>query len=203
MILPASKIGLFFGSFNPIHNGHTQLAEYILSHTDITEIWLVVSPCNPFKVHAELASEEQRLDMAELAIASMPAVKACDIEFNMPKPSYTVHTLQRISTLYPQNNFTLIIGEDNLRVFDRWKDAEKIADNYPLLVYPRQESGYTYPIPQFPDIHFANLQIVNAPLLPISSTEIRQMIAQKKDVSQWLHPDVERYIYTHGLYINN
>ncbi len=202
MMLPASNIGLFFGSFNPIHNGHTQLAEHILSHTDIAEIWLVVSPCNPFKVHAELAPEAHRFHMAKLAVAAMPAVKACDIEFDMPKPSYTIRTLQRISALHPQQNFTLVIGEDNLRTFDRWKDAEKIAENYQLLVYPRQESGCRPPAVQLPNIHFTDLQMIHAPLLPVSSTEIRQMIAQKKDVSQWLHPDVERYIHAHGLYIS-
>ncbi len=193
------KTGLFFGSFNPVHNGHTRLAEYILTHTDMAEIWFVVSPCNPFKVHAALAPEEHRLNMVKLAIASNAAIRACDVEFNMLKPSYTIHTLQRISALYPQNHFTLIIGEDNLLAFDRWKDARLIAQHYPVLVYPRQESGESIKAP-FPDMPFTDLQTIQAPLLPISSTRIRQLIAQKKDASQWLHPDVLHYIYAHGLY---
>lgn len=194
--MKTSSIGLFFGSFNPVHLGHVQLANYLLQHTDLDEIWFVVSPCNPLKqARTDLIDEHLRLKMINVAISQLPYMHSCDIEFALPRPSYTANTLRILSKKYPDKQFTLIIGSDNMAVFDKWREYRYILDNYNILVYPRIGNKCMNLIRKFPQMH-----IIEAPLLPISSTEIRRLIQQKKDASQWLHPDVLQLINRNHLY---
>ena len=131
------KVGIYGGSFNPIHFGHTGLATWVLENTDLDEVWLMVSPQNPLKQNRELLDEKERLHMARLAVAPYPMLKACDFEFILPRPSYTYHTLQALRKAYPDHEFSLIIGEDNWQCFDRWYRGEDIARETPIIVYPR------------------------------------------------------------------
>lgn len=190
------QIGLFFGSFNPIHLGHTQLAQTIYEQVGLDEIWFVVSPHNPLKDAAMLITEQQRLHMVELAIADMPHIKACDIEFSMPKPSYTINTLQSLQSKFPDTRFYLIIGTDNLSNFTKWKDYQTILADYSIITYPRQGDDIEKIRQQYPQVRF-----VEAPFLPISSTDIRNSISQHtKTAQQWLSPMVLNYIKDNNLY---
>ncbi len=189
------QVGLFFGSFNPIHLGHIQLADYIYSHSNLDEIWYVVSPRNPLKKTTELIDEKLRLEMINLCIADKKHLKASDIEFTLPKPSYTINTLNILSKQYPEIDFTLLMGSDNLLIFDKWKDYNAILERYTILAYPRK--GYEVPkIRKFPTIEI----LKEAPFFEISSTEIRQLLSAKKDVSMWLHPLVMDFIKKKKLY---
>jgi len=181
--------GLLFGSFNPIHLGHTALASYLLDHAGLDEIWFVVSPHNPLKEQSDLMDDDFRLQLVKLAIEENPAFKACDVEFFMPTPNYTITTLKRLNELYPQQQFALIIGADNLDAFPLWRDYKKLLENYSILVYPRK--GYDLDALQkvYPQV-----KAVEAPLFPISSTQIRQLLKEKKDASQWLHPSVYKLL---------
>ena len=191
------RIGIFGGSFNPIHLGHTALAAYICELGLVDEVWLMVSPQNPLKQDLTLLDEQERLAMARLAVAPYPTLKASDFEFTLPRPSYTYHTLQALRAAYPDYAFSLIIGEDNWQCFHRWYRGEDIARETPIIVYPRDAEG--------------RLQIISAmqesplssgegggrglpKLLPYSSTEVRSLIVQGKDASHMLHPDVAQYI---------
>lgn len=190
------QIGLFFGSFNPIHLGHTQLAQTIYEQVGLDEIWFVVSPHNPLKDASILITEQQRLHMVELAIADMPHIKACDIEFSMPKPSYTINTLQSLQSKFPDTRFYLIIGTDNLNNFTKWKDYQTILADYPIITYPRQGDDIKKIRQQYPQVRF-----VDAPFLPISSTDIRDSISQHTETAQqWLSPMVLNYIKDNNLY---
>lgn len=190
------QIGLFFGSFNPIHLGHTQLAQTIYEQVGLDEIWFVVSPHNPLKDASILITEQQRLHMVELAIADMPHIKACDIEFSMPKPSYTINTLQSLQSKFPDTRFYLIIGTDNLSNFTKWKDYQTILADYSIITYPRQGDDIKKIRQQYPQVRF-----VEAPFLPISSTDIRNSISQHTETAQqWLNPRVLNYIKENYLY---
>lgn len=186
--------GLLFGSFNPIHIGHLALANYMLEYTSLDEIWFMVSPHNPFKESNGLADEAKRLNMVELAIEAEPRFRACNLEFELPRPSYTINTLKKLSELYPSHRFTIIMGSDNLLSIDRWKDASTIITGYPILVYPRP--GY--------DVGFlpenSNIQIIKAPLLDISSTMIREGLAQGKELRFLLPAGIYNYIHKNRLY---
>ena len=190
-----ASVGLYFGSFNPIHLGHLQLAEYLTDNALVDEVWLVVSPCNPLKKQAELLDEHIRLQMVEMSIAHNPRLKASDVEFDLPVPSYTIDTLRFLSSNYPQHNFSLLIGSDNALLFDRWKDYRVISENYRVFVYPRRD----YDFNSVADI-YPQMQLLPTPYYDISSSEIRQALAQKKDVNQWLHPDVLKLIESKELY---
>ena len=190
------SIGLFFGSFNPIHLGHTNLAEYIFRFSGVDEIWYVISPKNPLKEHKELIDEHLRLKMINLATADKDYLQVSDVEFNMPVPSFTINTLKVLSEKYPEDDFILLIGSDNMQIFDQWKDYQSILEDYSVVVYPREG----YPYEDFEEIYPEMQVLEEAPLFEISSTEIRQMIAEKKDASQWLHPDVYQFILENGLY---
>ena len=181
------KIGLFFGSFNPIHLGHTALAEYILAHTDLEQIWLVLSPNNPLKDPGTLMPEELRYDLATVALRNHPDILPCDREFSLPKPSYTVNTLRALSEEHPEHRFTLIIGSDNMARFDRWREWEWIAANYPILVYPRQGDD----IPEL-QRRFPMMLVIDAPLLNVSATDIRQRLQQGLSTDTLLDPEVEK-----------
>ncbi len=193
--MPATKeIGLFFGSFNPIHHGHLVIANYFLSFAPLHEIWFVVSPQNPLKNKKILADEYHRLEMVNLAIGDFPPFKASDIEFSMPKPSYTIDTLVRLSEKYPNYNFSLMMGSDNLVSFHKWKNFEIIQRDYKLLVYPRKDSLLN------PFENQGNIKIINAPQMEISSTFIREAIKTKKDVRFFLPEKVFQYIQDCNLY---
>jgi nicotinate-nucleotide adenylyltransferase len=189
------RIGIYSGSFNPIHLGHQKLAEYLIDNQIVDEVWFVVSPCNPLKHQTDLLDEYIRLDMLMLVIHNQPKFKASDVEFVMPIPSYTIDTLHKLSSQFPDNQFQLIIGSDNALVFDKWKRPEKILEEYPVLVYPRREYDFAKVADLYPQ-----MQLLNTPYFDISSTQIREFIAQKKDVSQWLHPSVYQFIQENNLY---
>lgn len=169
------KVGIFGGSFNPIHTGHIALAKSLCQQAGLDEVWLMVSPMNPFKKEAtDLLTDKLRLEMAEQAIADEPKLKACDYEFHMPKPSYTWHTLQALSQDFPHVSFTLLIGGDNWASFDKWFHHEDILSHYPIVVYPRKGCD----IGKVP----SGVTMVETPLLNISSTEIRQRIKEGKSI---------------------
>ena len=189
---------LFFGSFNPVHTGHTQLAEYLINKGIADEVWFVVSPCNPLKNQADLLDEYIRLDMLILAIQHQPEFKACDIEFDLPVPSYSIDTLHALSAQYPDKQFTLMIGSDNALVFDQWKNPQQILTEYPVLVYPRRGYDFSEVAALYPQ-----MQLLKTPYFDISSTQIRAALAQKKDVTNWLHPTVLQYITENNLYTPN
>lgn len=169
-------IGLFFGSFNPIHNGHVGIARYLLEKELCEEVWFVVSPCNPFKVERFLLPEIDRLAIVNAAIREIPGMKACDVEFSMPKPSYTVDTLRVLFDRYPGRQFALIIGGDNVPDFPKWKDYCWIESHCSIFVYPRP--GMVTPVEGSTGMTF-----IDAPLFPLSATEIREMIQKGDDIS--------------------
>ena len=189
-----SKIGLFFGSFNPIHIGHTAIANYILEYSDLSEIWFIVTPQNPFKKDENLINEHFRLEMTKISIADDPRFKASDIEFNLPKPSFTINTLQELNRLYPSNIFVLLMGSDNIINLNKWKDADKIIGNYEIIVYPRQ--GYPISATDLPP----NTKIIDAPIMEISSTMIRNSLKAGKKLSYFLLSDVYKYVKMNDLY---
>lgn len=189
------KIGLFFGSFNPVHIGHLAIANVMAETAGIDQVWFVVSPQNPLKKAKGLAHEFDRLDMVEAAIFDNPKLKATNIEFDMPKPSYTVDTLAYLSDKYPKHSFSLIIGEDNLKSFPKWKNNEVILAQYGLYVYPRPNTGAS----QLKD--HTSVQWVKAPLFDISATFIRNLLQLNKSI-KYLVPDaVIEMIKSRKLYI--
>jgi len=190
------RIGIFSGSFNPIHLGHVGLGEYLIEKQLVDEVWFVVSPCNPLKNQSDLLDEYIRLDMVILAIGNHPRFKASDIEFTMPIPSYSIDTLHELTRLHPDCEFKLIIGSDNALVFDQWKDYRQLLDEYPVLVYPRTGYDFARVATVYPQ-----MQLLSSPLFDISSTQIREFIAAGSDVSAWLHPAVWRFISENKLYI--
>jgi len=189
------KIGLYFGSFNPIHIGHLKLANYLVDKQIIDEVWFVVSPRNPLKNQSELLDEYIRLDMLIVAIQNQPKFKVCDIEFTMSIPSYSIDTLHLLSSQFADYQFELIIGSDNALVFDQWKNHQQLLNEFPVLVYPRKGYDFAEIADKYPQ-----MQLLNTPIYDISSTQIRDSIAQKKDVSQWLHPSVYQFIIDNNLY---
>ena len=188
------RTGIFVGTFNPIHLGHLALANYLCEENWVDELWFLMTPQNPFKQEQTLLDNHLRMKMVEAAIADYPRFKASDFEFTLPRPSYTVTTLQKLSETYPDREFVLIIGADNWAAFDKWKSPEEILRNHRILVYPRP--GYEINPHELP----AQVKAVNTPLLEISSTFIRESIASGKDIRYFLHPEVYRFIKQHQLY---
>lgn len=185
------KIGLLFGSFNPIHIGHTALANYIVEYSDLEQIWFVVSPQNPFKTSEGLLPEEHRLNMVELAIGNDNRFKSCAVEFQMPKPSFTIDTLTLLSDKYPENEFVVLMGGDNIQHIERWKDYKNLLKTYEIWVYMRP--GYTFAS------EYTNVKKIEAPLLDISSTFIRDSYCSGSDVRHFLKADVHQYIEENKL----
>ena len=180
------KVGLFFGTFNPIHVGHLVVAGYMTEFTDLKEVWFVVSPQNPMKAEQNMLEENQRLALVNLAVGNHPKLKVNDIEFSLPKPSFSIDTLTHFSEKYPAHEFVLILGSDNLTTFNKWKNFERILERYSIYVYPR---------PGFSGGKLSShvkIKITSAPMLEISSTYIRDAIKNKKDV---------RYMLTESVYI--
>lgn len=192
------NVAIYAGSFNPIHLGHQKLAEYLIEAKLVDEVWFVVSPCNPLKNQAELIDEYCRLDMVVQAISGNDRLKASDVEFTMPIPSYTIDTLQQLSSLFHQYHFSLMIGSDNALIFNEWKDFNKILESYPVFVYPRAGFDFQTVAKKYPQ-----MQLLNTPLYDISSTEIRAMIKDNKDTSNWLNPSVLAYIRENHLYLKD
>ena len=178
----SKKIGLFFGSFNPVHIGHMIIANFMVEHSDLSEIWMVVSPHNPLKEKKSLAKDRDRLHLVNLAIGENLKIKASDIEFSLEKPSYTVDTLAYLDEKYPHHTFSLIMGGDNLGTFHKWKNYEAIIKNHDIYVY--QRPGYELGELQ----NHARITILEAPLLTISASYIRNQIKQNKSI-QYLVPD--------------
>lgn len=190
------SIGLYFGSFNPIHHGHLIIAEHILNFTNLNEIWFVVSPQNPFKQQHHLLNEYDRLNLVQLAIEQEPRLRSSSIEFKLSKPSYTVHTLAHLAEKYPQHQFSLIMGSDGFQNLPKWKNAAFIIQHYPIYIY--QRPGYAVT-----DTWGAQATILEAPLLEISSTHIRELIADRKSI-RFLVPDkVKEEIEKNNYYRNN
>lgn len=190
------KIGLFFGSFNPIHIGHLILANYILENTDMNELWFVVSPQNPFKEKKSLLNDYNRLDMVKMSLKNYPKMKASNVEFSLPIPSYTIDTLTYLKEKYPQNAFSLIMGEDNLKSLHKWKNFELLIKNYQIIVYPRISDKKLVEITWNQE----NIHRISAPIIELSATEIRQMIKDKKNVRPMLPPEVFEYLDGSNFY---
>lgn len=188
------KIGLFFGSFNPVHNGHLMLANYICETTDLKKVWLVVSPQNPFKEKESLLSEYDRLHLIQLAIENNNNLKASDIEFKLPQPSYTIDTLTHLKEKYPQHEFSLIMGSDNLASLHKWKHYQQILDNHDLYVYKRR--GF--------EANALNtkrtINILDFPFIDISATFIRQNIKNGVSMEFFLPEQVWNYVNDNRLY---
>lgn len=189
------KIGLFFGSFNPIHIGHLIIANTMASATDLEQVWFVVSPQNPFKKNNSLLHEFDRFDMVQRAVSENPLLKVTDIEFHMPRPSYTIDTLVRIQEKFPQHEFRLIMGEDNLAQFPKWKNYEKILEYTGLYVYSRPHSA-THNFKNHPAVHF-----VEAPLLDISATYIRSCLKSGSSIRYMVPEPVEQLIRIKKFYL--
>ena len=191
------KIGLFFGSFNPIHIGHLILANYILENSDMDELWFVVSPQNPFKDKKSLLTDHNRLDMVQLAVKNYPKMRASNVEFSLPKPSYTIDTLTYLKEKYPNYSFALIMGEDNLDSLRKWKNSEKLMSEYQIIVYPRTFEGEKKDSEY---LQHENISMVNAPIIGLSATEIRNMIKEGKNVRPMLPPGVFEYLDGSSFY---
>jgi len=193
------KVGLFFGSFNPIHTGHLIVANVVREYSDLDQVWFVVSPQNPFKKQRALLNEIDRLRMVELAVEDNFDLRACNAEFSMPKPSYTIDTLVYLQERYPQHQFNLVAGSDVLTHLHRWKNSEEILKQAQVLVYPRPNVAVEKIKPEIKD--HPNIKKVEAPLLEISATFIRKCIQDEVSI-KYLVPDlVAEYIQSRKLYL--
>lgn len=191
------KIGLYFGTFNPIHVGHLIIANHFAEFTDLDEVWLVVTPHNPFKQKNSLLNDYHRLEMVYLATEDFPKLKPCDIEFKLQQPNYTIDTLVYLEEKYPMHQFALIMGEDNLNTFHKWKNYEVILECYGIYVYPRvSENKKENQLQNHPQINF-----VDAPVIEISSTFIRESIKNKKNTRPLLPEKVWNFIDKNGFYL--
>lgn len=189
-----NKIGLFFGSFNPIHIGHLIIANYMANYTDLDEVWFVVSPQNPFKEKKNLGNMYDRLEMVNLAVEGTEKLRASDIEFSLPKPSYTIDTLTHLKEKYPSKTFSLIMGEDNLASFPKWKNADIILRDYRIIVYPRPEydGGALKDHP--------SVVVTETPIMELSSTFVRQAVKAGKNIRFYVPDKVIDFIEKTGLY---
>ncbi|MES2679951.1 MAG: nicotinate (nicotinamide) nucleotide adenylyltransferase [Bacteroidota bacterium] len=188
------QIGLFFGSFNPVHVGHMVLANYMLSFTNLEQVWLVVSPHNPLKNKNQLLNQNDRLHLVKLAIDDHPAIRSSNIEFSLPQPSYTIHTLAHLKEKHPEHQFSLIMGQDNLQSFSKWKNYEEILRQFRIYVYPRPNVALS----EFD--HHPNVQLTEAPLMDISSTFIRTALKNKKDVRYFMPEKVWKEVDEMNFY---
>lgn len=199
---PSSKrVGLYFGSFNPVHLGHLVIANHMLQHADLEEVWLVVTPTSPHKQGIDLIPEKHRLQMVKLALADHPQLRASSVEFDLPRPNYTARTMEHLRVGHPSTAFSIIMGQDNLASFSTWQDHTALLDQHRLLIYPRI-SDHAVAIPNELDrwMTHPHVEVQKAPLIAISSTYIRDAIMSGHDV-QFLLPDaVVAYIGNNHFY---
>ncbi len=191
---PGTKTGLFFGSFNPVHNGHLMIASYMAEYTDLAEVWFIVSPHNPLKEKSTLLADHHRLAMVNLAIEDDTRFKSSNIEFKLPKPSYTIDTLTYLGEKHPKREFVLIAGTDIFPSFHKWKNYEELLKQYRFNIYPRPETGSS----RF-DGH-TSFTYADAPLITLSSSFIRQGIKEGRDMRHFLPEKVWRYIQEMNFY---
>lgn len=189
------KIGIYSGSFNPIHHGHVMLANYLVEFSDLDELWFVVSPQNPLKKKEDLLDDDERLKMVKLAVDDDSRFKVSDIEMHLPTPSYTINTLTALSGQYPDNQFVFICGMDSLQNFKNWREYQKILDNYELLVFPRE--GYD----GGDLVDYPSVNILKTPILEISSTFIRQCIKEGRDVRHFMPEKAFNYLKQNRFYL--
>lgn len=188
------KIGLFFGSFNPVHSGHMVIAGYMAEFTDLDQVWLVVSPHNPLKIKDSLLQDYHRMSLVKIAIGDFRKLKASDIEFKLPRPSYTINTLTYLFEKHPNHKFVLILGSDNLESFKKWKNYEQILEQVELYVYPRKDN------PGGELLKHSKVKVITAPVMELSSSFIRQAIKDKKDVRYMMPEKVWEYIDEMNFY---
>ena len=189
------KIGLFFGTFDPIHNGHLRIAKYITEEKLANKVWLVVTPENPIKLRSKISSFNHRFNMAEIATKKYDNIMPSDLELSLKKPNYTIDTLEYISKKLKDIEFSLIIGEDNYKIFDTWKDYEKILSNYKIFIYPRKGT-----LKENPYIINENAMYIGGPRIDLSSTNIRNIVSKKSDPKDLISPKVMEYININKLY---
>ncbi|MEO6346808.1 MAG: nicotinate (nicotinamide) nucleotide adenylyltransferase [Aquaticitalea sp.] len=190
------NIGLYFGTFNPIHIGHLIIANHLAEYSDLDQVWFVVTPQSPFKVKSSMLADHQRLEMVYRATKDYPKLRPSDIEFKMPQPNYTINTLVYLQEKFPNNTFSLIMGEDNLKNFHKWKNYELILEQYDIYVYPRLSDGKLQTqFHQHPKIHH-----VDAPIMELSSTFIRNSIKEGKIVRPMLPENVWEYLDEMNFY---
>lgn len=190
------KIGILGGSFNPIHIGHAILANYITQYTDIEQLWLMVSPQNPLKENLSSNYDIHRLAMAELVASKCDNVITSGLEFTLPKPSYTINTLNVLKEKFPEHEFVLIIGADNWQNFDKWKDSDLIIKNHHIMVYPRK--GYDIMIPE--ELSH-RVSMLKSPIVEVSSTFVREQLKDNRNMNFYLPQDVYKYILEKRLYM--
>ena len=190
------KVGLYFGSFNPVHNGHMVIASYLSEFTDLDSVWFIVSPHNPLKTKSSLLKDHHRLQLVKIAIDDYPKLKASDIEFGLPQPSYTINTLSHLFDKHLEHQFVLILGADNLETFTKWKNWEQILELVELYVYPRKDSNGGELL------HHPKVKVINAPKMELSSTFIREAIASGRDVRYMVPQAVWNYIREMHFYEN-
>ena len=195
------KIGLYFGTFNPIHIGHLIIANHMAEHADLDQIWMVVTPHNPLKKKDTLLKDAIRLELVYLATENYPKIKPSDIEFKLPQPSYTVNTLAYIQEKYPNNEFSLIMGEDNLKSFHKWKNYEVILQNHDIYVYPRLDAKNTLAEVKKDTLeNHSKIHFIDAPVVEISATFIREAIKKNINIQPLLPNKVWEYINHNNLY---
>jgi len=188
-------VGLLMGSFNPVHIGHLALANYMREMHQMDEVWLVVSPLNPFKDEVQLIDSQHRLAMVNVALQNQPGYCACDIELSMPVPSYSINTLDKLTELHPDIQFSIIMGSDNIQRITRWKDYERLLANHRLYIYPRP--GYSL---EDVDVNHEHIIMTQAPMIDISSTFIREMLRSGHQMHYFLPHGVQQYITENQLY---
>jgi len=195
------KIGLYFGTFNPIHVGHLIIANHMADYTELEQVWLVVSPQNPHKTKQSMLDDYHRLALTRVAVENNRSLRASNIEFDLPRPSYTVNTLAQIQEKYPEHDFSLIMGEDNLRTFHKWKNHEEILANHDIYVYPRLVvQGEPVSESKNDFAQHPRVKMVDAPLMKISASFIRDAIRNKKDVRYLLTDAVFKYVQEMHFY---
>ncbi len=192
--LKKETVGILGGSFNPIHMGHLMMAQYLTQWKYVDKVWLTLSPLNPLKEAAGLIPDMKRLAMITIATKGAVDIETCDIELSMPRPSYTIDTLDLLSKRYKNKRFKLVIGSDNWRIFNKWRDHERILDEYGVIVYPRQG----YPIDS---VYVDGLEVVESPTVNISSTFVRDAIVRGRDMSYFVPQGVYKYIKDNRLYL--
>ena len=199
----SKRIGLYFGTFNPIHVGHLIIANHMVQYAELDQVWFVVTPQNPLKPKASLLADYHRLALARVAVENNPLLSASNIEFDLPQPSYTIHTLVALTEKYPGYVFTIIMGEDNLNTFHKWKNHERILEDYSVLVYPRVESDENLSVnleEKSPFLEHPKVTMIDAPLMKISASFIRKAIKDSRDVRYLLTEPVMNYVDEMNFY---